>query len=309
MMELSKKIIEQYQIRKTGKQKKAFREMLMRELKNMGVEAREEKYKDLLGSVNVVAGDVEKAEIIFGAHYDTCPRMIFPNFITPKNSLIYYGYQMMIVAAMLLVSYIPAIPVSMAADGRSVYLTWYFAYLALVVLLMKGPANRHTMNDNTSGVVTMVELMAKTPEELRTRCAFVFFDNEEMGLVGSGAFRAKHKKQAKNTPMVNLDCVGDGEYFLLAGSKAFLADERLTGAVKSAFGDGENVLYSEQEKTVYPSDQKKFGKSMAVAALHKGKKVGYYMNRIHTDKDTVLKEENVQRIADALSEMAGAYLK
>ena len=308
MTELSRKIIDGYLVRKTGKQKRAFREMLMRELGAMGIEAREEKYKDLFGSVNVIAGDVEKAEMIFGAHYDTCPRMPFPNFITPKNPLVYYAYQIGIVLVLLLVSAIPAIPVGMNTTGREAYMVWYITYLALFALMMKGPANPTTMNDNTSGVVTLIELMAAMPEEMRSRCAFVFFDNEEVGLQGSGAFRGKHKKAAKETVMVNLDCVGDGEYFLLAASKAFRADERLMSAVKAAFGEGEETLYSDAEKTVYPSDQKKFEKSMAMAALHKGSKVGYYMNRIHTPKDTVLEERNVSLISAGLSELAREYL-
>jgi len=308
MTELSKKVIEQYQVRKTGRQKAAFREMIMRELKQMGMEAREEKYKDLFGSVNVIAGDIEKAEMIFGAHYDTCPRMPFPNFITPKNALIYFTYQMAIVFVLLLVSTIPAWVVGRFADEQAAYLTWYFTYLLLFALMMKGPANPHTMNDNTSGVVTLIELMAAMPEAMRSRCAFVFFDNEEVGLQGSGAFKGKHKKQAAEMPMVNLDCVGDGEYLLMAMSKAFRADDRLAGALKKAFGEAESMLYSDAEKTVYPSDQKKFKKSLAIAALHKGPKVGCYMNRIHTPKDTVLQEENVLAIAEGLSEMAEEYL-
>ena len=307
MTELSKKIIEQYQVRKTGKQKKAFREMLMHELKQMGMEAREEKYKDLFGSVNVIAGDLEKAEMIFGAHYDTCPRMPFPNFITPKNTLIYFTYQMAIVLVLLLVSTIPAWVVGRFADEQAVYLTWYFTYLLLFALMMKGPANPHTMNDNTSGVVTMVEVMAAMPEELRSRCAFVLFDNEELGLVGSGAFRKKHKKQAAETPMVNLDCVGDGEYLLLSASRDFREDEKLYAALKNAFGEGEEILYSEAEKTVYNSDQKKFKKSTVIAALHKRPGIGYYLDRIHTVRDTVLQEENIRRIAAGLAAMAGEY--
>ena len=308
MTELSKKIINQHLVRKTGKQKKAFRSTLIAELASRGIEAREEKHKDLFGSVNVIVGNAEKAEMIFGAHYDTCPKMPFPNFITPKNPLIYYTYQIGIVFVLLLVSAIPALAVERFADGRAVYLAWYFTYLALFFLMMKGPANPTTMNDNTSGIVTLIELMANLPEEIRSRCAFVLFDNEELGLQGSGAFKGKHKQQAKETPMVNLDCVGDGEYLLLAMSKAFRADEKLMSALKAAFGEAEDRLYSEAEKTVYPSDQKKFAKSLAIAALHKGPKVGYYMNRIHTPKDTILDEENVLRIAAGLSEMAQQYL-
>jgi len=307
MTELSKKIIEQYQVRKTGKQKRAFREMLLRELGNMGVEAREEQYMDLFGTVNVIAGDVEKAEMIFGAHYDTCPRMPFPNFITPKNKLVYYGYQMLIVCAILIPSLAVALWLMKTVSEDAGRLAWFILYFGELALMMKGPANPHTMNDNTSGVVTMVELMAAMPEELRSRCAFVLFDNEELGLVGSGAFRKKHKKQAAETPMVNLDCVGDGEYLLLSASRDFREDEKLYAALKNAFGEGEEILYSEAEKTVYNSDQKKFKKSTVIAALHKRPGIGYYLDRIHTVRDTVLQEENIRRIAAGLAAMTGEY--
>ena len=60
MTELSKKIIDKYLVRKTGKQKKAFREMLTAELGKAGIEAREEKYKDMAKSVNVIVGDLER---------------------------------------------------------------------------------------------------------------------------------------------------------------------------------------------------------------------------------------------------------
>lgn len=309
MTELSRKMIDGYQVRKTGKQKKAFRETLIAELKTRGVEAREEAYKDWAGSVNVVAGDAEQAEIIFGAHYDTCARAILPNFIAPCNKPLYFAYQMLMVIVLLLISAIPAIPVGLATGGREAYLTWYFTYLALLVLMMKGPANPHTMNDNTSGVVTLIELMEKMPEEIRSRCAFVFFDNEEMHMLGSGAFRKAHGERMNTVPMINLDCVGDGEYLLMVGSKEFREDERLYSALKAAFEGNGPVEHVQAEKAMYPSDQKGFKKSLAIAAMKKSQRIGYYLDRIHTPKDTMLKEENIQRITSGLSDMSGEYLK
>lgn len=309
MTELSQKIIEKYQVRKTGKQKAAFREMLMRELAVRGTEAREEEHKGLFPSINVVVGDPDTAEFIFGAHYDTCPAMFMPNFIVPCNKPVYFAYQMLVVAALLLISIIPAIPVGLVTDGRGAYLTWYFTYLLLFALMMKGPANPHTMNDNTSGVVALIELMERLPEEIRSRCAFVFFDNEEMHLLGSGAFRKAHGERMNTIPMINLDCVGDGGHLLTVASKAFREDERLYSALKAAFEAGGPVEHVPAEKAMYPSDQKNFKKSMAVAAMHKSNKIGYYLTRIHTTKDTILKEENIGRIAAGLSEMAEEYLK
>lgn len=309
MTELSKKIIEEYQVRKTGKQKKAFREMLVKELNARGIAAQEEKYKDLFRSVNVIVGDADKAEIIFGAHYDTCPRMFFPNFIAPLNKPVYFAYQIGIVLALLLISVIPAVPAGMMLGGEAAYRVWYFTYLALFVLMMKGPANPHTMNDNTSGVVGLIELMEALPEEARNRCAFVFFDNEEMHMLGSGAFRKAHGSRMQEIPMINMDCIGDGEYLMTVASKAFREDGRLYQAMKAAFEGRGSIVHAEAEKAMYPSDQKGFKKSMAVAAMKKSRAVGYYMDRIHTPKDTVLEEENIARITGGMAQLAAEYLK
>ncbi len=309
MKKLSKKVIEQYQVRKTAKQKKAFREMLVRELGMRSIVAHEEKHAGLFPSVNVVVGDAEKAEIIFGAHYDTCPRMFLPNFIAPCNKPAYFAYQFGMVAVLLLISVIPAIPVGLVTDGREAYMTWYFTYLLLFALMMKGPANPHTMNDNTSGVVALIELMERMPEEIRSRCAFVFFDNEEMHMLGSGAFRKAHGERMNSIPMINLDCVGDGEHLLAVASRDFREEEKLYSALKSAFDGRGPVEHVPAEKAMYPSDQKGFKKSLAVAAMHKGPRIGYYLTRIHTPEDTVLKEENIERITEGLTETACEYLK
>ena len=39
-----------------------------------------------------VLGDPETAKVVFSAHYDTCARLPFPNFIAPKNLLVTLGY-------------------------------------------------------------------------------------------------------------------------------------------------------------------------------------------------------------------------
>ena len=77
--------------------------------------------------------------------------------------------------------------------------------------MMAGPANRHTANDNTSGVITLLEIALSLPEELRSDVCFVWFDNEERGLLGSAAFAGKHKETKKGALVLNFDCVGDGD--------------------------------------------------------------------------------------------------
>ena len=51
-------------------------------------------------------------------------------------------------------------------------------------------------------------------------------------------------------------------------------------------------------KGIYPSDQKNFKRGVGVCALKHHKIWGYYMDRIHTAKDTVLEEENIAILRD-----------
>ena len=91
MTELSQEILRDWQIRKTKAQKLRFIEFLQSRLPGLAVEE-----GGWPRCRNLVLGDPENADVIFTAHYDTCARLPFPNFITPKNLLIYLLYQLLI---------------------------------------------------------------------------------------------------------------------------------------------------------------------------------------------------------------------
>ena len=80
-------IFDQFEVRKSKKQKAAFRAWAGELAAQCGYTAKEEKGS--LGAVNLVMGDAENAKVVFTAHYDTCAVLPFPNFITPKAPLIY----------------------------------------------------------------------------------------------------------------------------------------------------------------------------------------------------------------------------
>ncbi|MBQ8497729.1 MAG: M28 family peptidase [Clostridia bacterium] len=299
MTQTTKTVFEKYEIRKTKKQKSAFIDYVKSIAAENGYQSTVEK--GTLGARNIVVGSPEKAKVIYTAHYDTCPVLPFPNFITPKNFLIYLLYQ---IAIMLLV-FIPAILLSalfewiapsLPIDPGDVSFWSLMIYEAVligfIILLLAGPANKHTANDNTSGVTTLLNLMIAMPEELRENAAFVFFDLEESGLIGSSSFANKHKQTMKNKPLINFDCVSDGEHILFVVRKK--ADIYVP-MLKKAFSENENVKVEIVTKGVfYPSDQANFAGGIGVAALKKSKRLGIlYMDRIHTGRDTVYREENI----------------
>ena len=73
--------------------------------------------------------------------------------------------------------------------------------------------------------------------------------------------------------------------------------------LKTAFADvtGKTVLIENAKGIYYPSDQKNFKKNIAVAAL-KNSKFGLYMDRIHTPKDTVMDERNIDMLVLGIKE-------
>ncbi len=292
MTSFSQEILADWQIRKTKKQKTAFIEFLQSHIPEAKVEEK--------GSVrNIVIGDVDSAKIVCTAHYDTCAVMPIPNFITPKNLFIYIIYQLLLTALIFGIAILCGWGVS--ALGAEFLLAYWVALIVLwllIVLIMAGPANKHTANDNTSGVITLCEIYAAMSPEQREKCAFVFFDQEETGLVGSSAFYKLHKQSMKDKLLVNFDCVSDGDHMLLVLRKKSYAAFR--ESFERAFlprGD-KRIMIEKSSSAFYPSDQQHFPFGVGVAALKHSPVLGYYMDRIHTPRDTVFDERNIELLRD-----------
>lgn len=302
MTETTRTVFDTYEIRKSKKQKSAFIDYVQATATVWGYESHTEK--GYLGARNIVVGNPEKAKVIYTAHYDTCARMPFPNFITPKSIVVYLLYQVLVTVILLGVPCLLTIGLG-AVLSRFVpedvgVLILYYTWLALVIaelwLIMAGPANKHTANDNTSGVTTLLDIMHALPENLRGEVAFIFFDLEEMGLFGSAGYASKHKAIMKNTLLLNFDCVSDGNTILFAvrkGAKKYIS------AIESAFPTTDDHRAEVVSKGVfYPSDQVNFARGVGVAALKKGKFGLLYMDRIHTKRDTVYEEGNIAYLTE-----------
>ena len=300
MTQTTKQVFELYEVRKTKKQKSAFITYVESLAKREGYDCRVEKGS--MGARNIVVGSPDKAKIVYTAHYDTCARMPFPNFITPKNFLIYLLYQLVIVAlvyvpvfAAVYLSYIicafAGVPENIALLIDEI--VFFAAVIVMLWLLAAGPANKHTANDNTSGVTTLLDIMCALPEEKRDQVAFVFFDLEEMGLFGSKSFAAKHKQTMKDKLLINFDCVSDGNHILFVLKKGAIPH---AAAIERAFPNDETYTVEIATKGVfYPSDQANFACGVGVAALKKTKHGNLlYMNRIHTKHDTAYDEKNIE---------------
>ena len=314
-MSIISTLVELFPIRKSGKQKEAFRDWFIVWAREQGYTAQATTPRGIFHSTNVVVGDPETAQVIFTAHYDTPAVMPIPNFITPCNVLVYLLYQLLLVPVLLipgaLAGALTGHILRLATDNLALVesIAPFVGFISVYVMLgimMFGPANKHNVNDNTSGVAAVMELMARIPEADRSKTSFILFDNEEKGMLGSGAYASSHKAVKKEKLIINMDCVGDGENILFFANKktrALDAFPRLEEAMQGA--EGCNFIMNKMENCVYPSDQSQFRHGIAVCACNRMPVIGYYCDKIHTKKDTVCEQVNLDFLAEGLSRFVG----
>lgn len=301
MLQKPMDVLERFPIRKSRKQKREFRAEIQNYLEGMGYPVKEEAGS--FGCRNLVIGNSVNAEYLVTAHYDTCARLPFPNLITPCNLLLYILYQLLIV--IILFGAMFSFGVILSLITKNVPLSVWGGYLFLWILLdlmLFGPANKHNANDNTSGVVTLLELAVSIPAQARDKVCFVLFDLEEAGLIGSASYRSKHKKETDAQIVLNLDCVGEGNEILLFPTGKLRKDQSKLSKLRYCCGKfgRKTIFLKEKGIGIYPSDQANFPLGVGICALRRSKWAGLYLGRIHTGRDTILEEENVKAIRDRL---------
>lgn len=306
---MKEEILEKYQVRKSNKQKTEFIHYLKKRLSQSGYDAEkdiqiEERWKGILKTRNIVVGDPKKAEVVVTAHYDTCAVLPFPNFMAPTNPFLFLIAQLFVTFLLLflaaLISFLFTLLTNNYFNAGNVVLV---VLLLMMYHVMFGYRNKHTANDNTSGVIALTRLLEAIPVEHREKICVVYFDNEEKGLFGSSFFAKKHKKSMEDKMLINLDCVGDGKNMVFMAKRKARKDANyplLTEIVKEvAKTYSGRVLCRKMLPMMFPSDQSNFNNAIGVCALRKSI-FGMYCARIHTPFDTVCGEENINYLTDAL---------
>ena len=303
-------VLKLFPIRKSKQQKEAFADAVIEYAQEQGYTACvEEKKKDVR---NIVIGDLSSAKYMITAHYDTPASIGLPNFIVPNNPVLFVGIQLLLVAFLVAFAVGVGFLAYWICENDSIsYLVGYFAYLILFLLMIKGPANRNNANDNTSGIVTLLEILSALPSDLRDSVSFVLFDMEEGGLIGSSIFRKTHKSVTENLVVLNLDCVGDGDIIQLTPVKKARKNPELLDSLAKVCGRVGNKELRLREKGFYggSSDHKNFPLGVAIMSFHYKKGIGLYCGRIHTWRDTVLDKTTVDVLRDALISLIADHKK
>ncbi len=295
-------ILQQFPVRKSRAQKQAFRDAVQGYVQTLGYECTVEKGS--MGVHNLVIGDPKNAKYLVTAHYDTCARLLWPNMVTPCNGFVYWSYQVCLILGMMLAaSLFTALVCLIAGTGDIASFVATVSYWALLFLMMVGPANKNNANDNTSGVVTVLEIARTLPENQRSKVCFVLFDLEEAGLLGSSTYRKAHKKETDKQIVLNLDCVGDGDHILLFPTKKLKKDVKKVSPIFKACGyyGNKSILVRDKGYSFYPSDQANFPYGVGIGAFHIKRGLGHYYSRIHTPRDTILDPTNVNLLRAAIT--------
>lgn len=294
-------VLQQFPVRKSKRQKAAFRDAVAAYARERGYAVQVEKGS--FGAQNVVIGDPVKADYLVTAHYDTPASIGLPNFITPCNLTVYLLWQMVIVAVFVAAALAVRLILEFATGNEeAAKLGMMAVYWVLLLLMLFGPANRNNANDNTSGVVTVLEILTSLQENQRDKVCFVLFDLEEMGLLGSASYRKAHRRETDRQLILNLDCVGDGDAIMLFPTKKLKQDPEKLGRLEMICRPcgKKSIRLHRKGVAICPSDHGNFPYAAGVMAFQKKRFLGLYCGRIHTNRDRVLEMTNVNILRSAI---------
>ena len=287
-----------FPVRRTKEQKENFRKYALDEAKKLGIDAKVETIKE---HNNVVIGNPETAKVIFTAHYDTPAASLFPNLMMPRNRILAYlyvfGYPIIISLLSLAVSYgivkLCNLPFELTA------VIFIVLYLGSFYLMTRAFTNKHNKNDNTSGVASILSLMA---ENKGKDVAYILFDNEEKGLLGSKTYNKEHKNILENKLVINLDCVGYGNNLIFISKKDAETHEYYQLLKDSVLETNEySVNFFNTKGSMSNSDYKSFKCGIGLMTCGKKKLVGFVTPRIHTKRDTIADSKNIEFITTNLT--------
>lgn len=305
-MHIHQLINEKFPIRNSDAQKEEFRSWVVEKAAEYGYVAQIEATDKKKKTNNIVIGDPEKAQVLFTAHYDTPRRAIIPNLMMPRSILASVLYAMILVIPLLIVSLWigekGAELIGVPELSSLIYLVVYFG--TFYFMMLGGPVNPHNANDNTSGCAVLLAMMESMRPEDREKAAFVFFDNEEKGLVGSRGFAKLHPQIKKETPVVNLDCVAHGDQLLLIAKKK-AQEERIHQLLQETVPecDKYKVHFFGKRGSMMNSDHAQFDHGMGICACKKAPVVKFACGRIHTPKDTEADTANIDFLARWMVQM------
>nr|WP_315021885.1 M28 family peptidase [uncultured Aminipila sp.] len=295
MLDISNYIYNNYKVRKNRKQKSEFIDFIKFACISRGIPCNIEE-GGIHKNRNIIIGNLNEAELMITAHYDTPAVLPFSNYLAPNSRLSRSFYLAKILICMCLILGVFSTLISfIISDSFIILLLLLFLVTIFGILSIYGKPNPNNSNDNTSGVITLTEIIFGISNIDFNKLVFVLFDNEEKGYLGSQLFKKRNKKLVNSSMMINFDCVSDGDNILIVQNRGVLKNEQFKRDLEEAFvGDNvKNVIFTSSRKSRMCSDQKSYPNGVGIVALKKNKQSVLYLDKIHTKNDINFNENNI----------------
>ena len=299
--DFAQRMFEECPTRFTRREKNKLLLMLREKFRDLGYDGasiKTLKHKGLGKSHNFIVGRPD-APYIFTAHYDTPGKTGFllfaSRFVGQTGANIVYLLLCAAFFAGISFGSIKLIELifSSLSGAAAAFLPMlvYLAEMAIIMLVVFVPMfvkNKNNRNDNTSGVLGLIaiaEIVAQDPE-LRDKCCFVFFDNEEWGLLGSAKYSAWLKGSGYDVTrsmLVNLDCIGVGDKLVAA---AVNYKNKASKFLKQEFAKRDVKVIRKKSMMIYMSDHASFKGGVMLSRMKRSTIGALFIPNIHTRRDT-----------------------
>lgn len=291
-----------YQKRKTLAEKRAFRDYIQKQARDLGL--RTNIYPETKACKNVIVGDLKSAEYVICAHYDTAPRLL-P--VIERNYTYCHKFleilSLILAAGLLVLFYF----LNLLWLGIVTFVLGIILFLRINGTLSQ--SRKYSYNDNTSGIITVLNLM-DSYKDFNQRVAYVFLDNKEKGLIGSKALSKmmqaqKMIVQKEDKKFVFLDCVGIGKDFTISWYRETKFVDRLKDLFNEKCDDKYSITLKEDSK-VDVNDYMSFKRfdhaSITCYKNEKKKKKKFLYKNIKPVNDREIDLKNIEFLTDVLSE-------
>ena len=119
---------------------------------------------------------------------------------------------------------------------------------------------------------------------------------------GKTTFSKEYKEYVKNKLIINFDCVSDGNDIFFFPTKQIKNDQSKHENIINAFASSNyKRVHINKGFGFYPSDNFNFKYAYGVCSLKKG--WFYYLDRIHTSRDIIFNEENIELLSDGVCKL------
>ena len=134
MDQYAQRITRDYPVRRKAQEKENMRTYLMGQLRALGYDA---KLNDCGKAVNVIAGDPERASILYAAHYDTPLREPLPAILCPTRPVTYMLYQALTPVLALVLCFAVSLGVTFALSLPNLTLPLFLVLLIGALAYLK----------------------------------------------------------------------------------------------------------------------------------------------------------------------------